>query len=62
METYNQLGIDKLIQDGKTSADRILLYPCTCLLVNSERDPRIDSSNYYNLIIIIQLLYYNISK
>jgi len=44
MDVYNQLEIEKLIQDGKTSNDKILLYPCTCLLVNGERDPRIDSS------------------
>jgi len=51
MDIYNQLEIEKLIQEGKTSNDKILLYPCTCLLVNGERDPRIDSGIINKLLI-----------
>jgi len=48
METYNKLNIEKLIVEGKTSIDKILLYPCSCLLVDGERDPRIDSSMIFD--------------
>ncbi|ORX45786.1 P-loop containing nucleoside triphosphate hydrolase protein [Piromyces finnis] len=44
IETYNKLNIENLIMEGKTSIDKVLLYPCSCLLIDGERDPRIDSS------------------
>ncbi|ORX75416.1 P-loop containing nucleoside triphosphate hydrolase protein [Anaeromyces robustus] len=43
METYNKLNIESLISQGITSVNKILLYPCSSLLINKERDPRIDS-------------------
>jgi ADP-ribosylation factor-like protein 13B len=43
MEVYNKLNIEQHVLDGITTIDKILIYPCTCLLVKGKRDSRIDS-------------------
>jgi len=45
MEVYNKLNIEQHVLDGITTIDKILIYPCTCLLVKGKRDSRIDSCN-----------------